>query len=153
MVFFRAMRRRLGLQWSKFRVMWVVAAGAEIIGSFARTGKVSYSFPVNACLPVLVLVSVTFSTEPIAFRKADQIPVIEPQPISIFRIMAVETPPHRFGVMEFDIDVFFCQISLLPIHLHRGMAVCARKYSFCHWRGTNRKFFTRAAYKRHKTNR
>jgi len=147
MVFFRPIRWRLGLQGFEFRVVGVVAAGAKVIGPFARIGKVSYPFPVNAYLPVLILVPVTFSAEPVAFRKADQIPIIEPQLISIFRIMAVETPSHRFGVMELDSGVFFFQFSLLPIHLHRGMAVSAWKNSFCHWRGSNRKLFACTATK------
>jgi hypothetical protein len=88
----------------------------------------------NARFPGSVNVPMALATESIALRKVDQIPIEEPQLISIPRIMAVETPSHRFGVMEFDLRVFFFQFPLLSIQLHRGMAVATGKHPFCHRR-------------------
>jgi hypothetical protein len=48
--------------------------------------------------------------------------------------MAVETPSHRFGVMEFDIGVLFRQVPFLPVDLHRGMAAAAGVHSLGHRR-------------------
>jgi hypothetical protein len=48
--------------------------------------------------------------------------------------MAVETPSHRFGVMEFDIGMLFLQLPFLPVHFHRGMAVATRVHSLSHRR-------------------
>ncbi len=144
------MRWRLGLQRLEFGVVGVVAAGAEIICPLARTGKISHPFPVNTGLPVLILRSMAFAAESIAFSEVDQIAVKEPQLVPILRIMAVETPSHRFGVMELDIGMFFLQLPLLSIDLHGGMAVAARVQSLghrrrgelirhCHCRGAEKK--------------
>ena len=70
-IFFRTKGRRLGLQGFEFRVVGVVAAGAKIIGPFARTGKVSYPFSMDAGLPVFELRTMTLTTEPIAFSEID----------------------------------------------------------------------------------
>ena len=114
--------------------MGVVAAGAEIINPFARTGKVSHPFSVNTCPPIPILIAVTFAAKSIAFCKIDQLPVIEPELISIVRIMTVETPPHRFGVMKFNICMLFFQLPFLPIDLHRGVAAAAGVHSLGHRR-------------------
>jgi hypothetical protein len=58
---------------------------------------------VNACLPIPIDIPMAFATEPVAFRKADQIPVIESQLISILRIVAVEAPSHCLGMMKPDL--------------------------------------------------
>jgi hypothetical protein len=60
----------------------------------------------------------TFSAEPIAFCEVDQIAIIEPKLISILRIVTIETPSHRFSVMELDVVMFFFQLSLISIYLH-----------------------------------
>jgi hypothetical protein len=88
----------------------------------------------NAGLPILVDISMTFAAKPIAFCEIDQIPIKEPKFISIFCIMTIETPPHRLGVMKLDIVMFFFQFSLLSIYLHRGMAIATREHSLCHGR-------------------
>ena len=116
--------------------MGVVAAGAEIISPFARTCKISNPFPMDASPPVLVLVPVAFAAESITFCKVDQVPVIEPQLISILRIMAVETPPHRLGVMERDIRMLLLQHAFFAIDLHRSMAVATGIHSLGHRRGS-----------------
>jgi hypothetical protein len=85
-------------------------------------------------LPIFVDISMTFAAETIALRKVDQIPVKESELIPILRIVAIEAPSHRFGMMEFDIGVFFFQFSLLSIHLHGSMTVAAGKQSFSHRR-------------------
>jgi hypothetical protein len=61
----------------------------------------------DACPPVSKYRTVALTTEPVAFREVNEFPIVKPQLISIFRIMAIETPSHRFGVMELDIGVFF----------------------------------------------
>ncbi len=135
MVFFRAIRRRLGLQRFKFGVMGVVAVGAEKINPLTRAGKVSHPFPVKTSLPIFIDISVTFATETVAFSKVNQISVIEPQLVPILGIVAIETPSHGFCVMELDVGVLFLQDPLLSIHFHGRMAVAAREHSLGHrWR-------------------
>ena len=114
--------------------MGVVAVGAEIVSPLARTGKIPHPFSMNTGPPISILRSMTLAAEPIAFREIDQIAVKEPQLVPIPGIMAVETPSHRFGMMELDIGVFFFQFPLLSIHLHGGMTVAARVQSLGHRR-------------------
>jgi len=111
-------RWRLGLYGFKFRVVRIVAAGAKIISPLSRTRKKSHPFSMDACSPVLVLVPVAFATESITFCEVNQVSVIEPQLIPIVRIVAVETPPHRFGMVEFNIGMLFLELPFLPIDLH-----------------------------------
>jgi hypothetical protein len=85
----------------EFRLMGVMAVSAEKVGSFA-THKVSYPFPMDACLPISVDVSVTFAAEPVTFCKIDEFPVIKPEFIPILSVVAVQTPSHGLGVMELD---------------------------------------------------
>ena len=114
--------------------MGVMATRTERVSPLARPGKGPHPFSMNAGFPVLVDISMTFSAEPIAFCEVDQIPIIEPKLISILRIVTIETPSHRFSVVEFDVGMFFFQLSLLSIYLHGGMAVAAREHSLSHWR-------------------
>jgi hypothetical protein len=114
--------------------MGVMAVGTEEVGSFPGARKVSRSFPMNTRSPVSVLRPMTFATEPIALGEFYQFAVVQSQLISISCVMAVETPSHRFGVMEFDIGVLFLQYPFLPIDLHRGMTVAAGVHSFGHRR-------------------
>ena len=86
----------------------------------------------------------TFTAKPVALREVDQFPVVQSQFITVFRIMTVETPAHCFGMMEFDLRVFLLQLPFLSIHLHAGMAIAARKHSFCHGGRGDRKLLTRA---------
>jgi len=87
--------------------MGVVTVGTEIIRPLARSPKVSRSFSMDPRLPVFENVAVAFSAKSIAFGEIDQLPIVKTQLISILRIMAIETPSHRFGVMELDIGVLF----------------------------------------------
>jgi len=114
--------------------MGVVAVGAEVISPLSRAGKVSHPFPVKTRLPIFIDISVAFATEAIAFREVDQISIIKPQLIPILRIVAIETPSHRFGMMKLDVGVFIFQDSLLSIHFHGSMAVAAGEHSFSHRR-------------------
>ena len=114
--------------------MGVVAVGTEEVGSFPGTRKVSRSFSMNTRSPISVLRPMTFATEPIALGEIDQFTVVQSQLISISWVMAVEAPSHRFGVMEFDVGVFFSQFPFLSIHLHRGMAVAAGEQPLGHRR-------------------
>jgi hypothetical protein len=98
--------------------MRIMAIGTKIICPLALTCKVSHPFSVDAGLPVLVDISMTFSTEPVALRKVDQIPVKEPELVSILRIVAIKTPSHRFGMMKPNIGMFFFQFSFFSVHLH-----------------------------------
>jgi hypothetical protein len=76
----------------------------------------------------------TFATEPIALGEIYQFAVVQSQLVSILCVMAVEAPSHRFGVMEFDIGVFFFQLPFLSIHLHRGMAAATGEQPLGHRR-------------------
>ena len=114
--------------------MGVMTVGAEEVSSFPGTRKVSRSFPMNTRSPIFVLRPMTFATEPITVGEFYQLAVVQSQPIPISCVMAVEAPSHRFGVMEFDVGVFFLQFPFLPVDLHRGMAVAARVHSLGHRR-------------------
>jgi hypothetical protein len=114
--------------------MRVMAMSTEIVNPLALTGKVSGPLSMNACLPVFILGAMTFAAEAIAFCEVDQISVIKPQLVPILRIMAVEAPSHRFGMMKLDIRVLFFQDPLLSIYFHGRMAVAAREHSFSHRR-------------------
>ena len=108
-----------------------MAVGAEIISPLARAGKVSHPFSMNAGLPVFINISMTFATEPIAFREVNQLSIVKTQLISILCIMAIETPSHCLCMMELDLGMFFFQLSLFSIHLHGGMTIAAGINPFC----------------------
>jgi hypothetical protein len=112
----------------------VVAVGAEIISPLAWPGKISHPLSMKASLPIFIDISMAFATEAIAFCEVDQISVIKPQFVPILRIMAVEAPSHRFGMMKLDIRVLFFQDPLLSIYFHGRMAVAAGEHSFSHRR-------------------
>jgi len=57
----------------------------------------------NTRFPIPVQVAVTFTAEAIAFIKMNEFSIVEPQFIPIFCIMAVKTPPHRFGMVKLDL--------------------------------------------------
>jgi hypothetical protein len=94
----------------------------------------------------------TFTTEPIALGEVYQLPIEQSQFISIFCFVAVETPPHRLGMMKLDLCMFFFQFPFVPIHLQGGMAVAAGKHSLCHWGRSNRELFARPTHQGYKTN-
>ena len=114
--------------------MGIMAVGTEEIGSFPGARKVSRPFPMNTRSPISVLRPVTFTAEPVTLGEFYQLAVVQPQPVSISCIMAVEAPPHRFGVMELDVGMLFLQYPFLPIELHRGMTVTTRVHSLGHRR-------------------
>ncbi len=125
---------RFGFQGFESWFMRVMTVSTEIISPSAGSHKVSGSFPMNACLPISVLRPMTFTTEPVALREVYQFTVVQPQFISVFSIVAIETPSHRFGMMELDVRMLFFQNPLLSIHFHGSMAVAAREHSFSHRR-------------------
>ena len=84
-----------------------MTVGAEKVGSLASASKVSRPFPMETCLPVLVHISVTFATEPVAFGKLNEFAIVEPQFISIPRIVAVEAPSHGLRMVQRDIGMLF----------------------------------------------
>jgi hypothetical protein len=102
--------------------------------------------------PGFVNVSMTFSTEPIAFCEVDELPVVKPQFVTISSIVAVKAPSHRLGMMKLDIGMFILQLSLFPVHFQRGMATAAWKHAFCHGGRGDGKFLTCATRKGDKTN-
>jgi hypothetical protein len=114
--------------------MGVMAVGAEEVGSFPGARKVSRSFPVNTRSPISVLRPVTFAAESVTLGEFYQFAVVQSQPISIPYVVTVETPSHRFGVMEFDIGVLLLQLPFLPIDLHRGMTAATGVHSLGHRR-------------------
>ena len=109
--------------------MGVMAMSTEKVGSLTAH-EVPYSFPMDACLPIPVDVSVTFAAEPVALRKIDEFTVIEPQFVPVLSVVAVQTPSHGLGVMELDGGVFVLEVSLLAVCFHGGMAIAAGKHSF-----------------------
>jgi hypothetical protein len=115
--------------------MGIVAVGAEIVSPLAWAGKVSHPFSMNTGLPVLIDITMTFTAEPMAFGKVDQLPIVKTQLISILCIVAIETPSHRFSVMELDIGVLFFQFPLFSIHFNGGMTIITGVNPFCKgWR-------------------
>jgi len=115
-----------------------MAVGAEIVGPPA-SDKVSRSLPVDTRLPVAVDIAVTFSAEPIALGEIDQFAVEEAEFVPIRCFVAVEAPSHGFGVVEFDVRVFFLEFSPFPVDLHPGMAVAAGEEPFRKGRRGDRK--------------
>jgi hypothetical protein len=106
----------------------------------------------NACFPVLVDRTMAFTTELVAFRKINQLSVIESQFIPIFCIMAVKTPSHGLRMMQLDLRMFLFQLSLFPVDLHGGMAVAAGEDAFGHRGRSNRELLVSATHRRDQTN-
>jgi hypothetical protein len=113
--------------------MGVVAMGTEQIGSFASS-KIPTPFPMDAGFPVVIDITMTFTAQAVALIVSDELPVIESQFILISGIVAVETPPHRFSMMQHDILMSFFQFSPFEVDFHGGMAITARKHPFGKWR-------------------
>jgi hypothetical protein len=108
MIFTRwSVRRGFWFYWFIFGLMRIVAVGTKIIGSFARPHKVSRPFPMNSCSPISILGTMTLPTEPIALSEVYEFSVVEPEPVSISCIMAIETPSHGLGMAELDLTMFF----------------------------------------------
>lgn len=124
-----------------------MAVGTEEVSPLALASKISCPLPVDACPPVPVKVAVAFTTEPVAFRKIDHIPVVESQFVTTFCIVAVETPPQSFGMMKFDLAVFLLQFPLFPVHFHGGMTIATGEYSLCKGWWGNGKFLPGATRK------
>ena len=79
--------------------------GAEQIRSLARSGKEAGPLPVNTGFPVVIDIAVAFAAEAVALVIVNEFPIVEPQFITVFVVVAVETPPHGFSMMEHDILV------------------------------------------------
>ena len=133
------MRRRLRFDGFEFRLMGVMTMGAEVVGPFPAR-KIPCSFPVDARLPIPVLRTVTFPAKAVTLREVDQLSIEEPQLVPVFRIVAVETPPHRLRMMELDGGVFILQVPLLPVGFHRGVTPAAGEHPLGHGRRRNGKF-------------
>ena len=140
--------RRFGLQRLEFRIVGVVAVSAEKVGPLAA-GEVSRPFSVDSRPPVPVDISVTFTAEPVAFSELYQRPVEEPQFIAILGIMAIQTPPHGFRMVQPDIRMFVLEFSFFAIDFHAGMAVAAGVHPLCHGRRGDRKLFRGRRGRRH----
>jgi len=140
--------RRFGLQRLEFRIVRVVAVGAEKVGPLAA-GEVSRPFSVDSRPPVPVDISVTFTAEPVAFSKLDKRPVKEPQFIAILRIVTIQTPPHGLRMVQPDIRMFVLEFSLFTIDFHAGMAVAAGVHPLCHGRRGDGKLFLSRHGRRH----
>ncbi len=126
----------------EFRVVRVMAAGTEIVGSFPAP-KITGPFSVDTGFPVSIHGAVTFAAEPIALREIDELSIIKPELVAILCIVAVEAPSHALCMVELDVRMFFLEFPLFRIDLHAGMAVAARKEPFCNGRRSDRKLFDR----------
>jgi hypothetical protein len=58
--------------------------------------------------------------------------------------VAVETPSKVFPVMKDDIGMLVLEFPPLPVNLHRGMAVAARKHPFGQGRRRDRELLFRS---------
>ena len=83
--------------------MRVMAVSTEIVNPLAGAGKVSHPLSMNACFPVFILRAMTFAAESVALREVYELPIIKSQFITIFCVVAVETPPHCLGMMKLDL--------------------------------------------------
>jgi hypothetical protein len=98
--------RRLGLHGLEFGFVRIMAMGTEEVSPLPRTAEKSCPFPVNPSSPGSENVSMTFPTEPIAFREVDEVSVIKPQLVAISCLVAIETPSHGLSMMELDVGMF-----------------------------------------------
>ena len=118
--------------------MGVVAVGTEQIGPFAL-GKIPTPLTVDTGFPIIKNVAMAFATEAVALLVTDEFSIVESQLITILGVVAVETPPHGFSMMEHDILMSLLQFSPLGVDLHGGVAITARKHPFGKWRWRDRK--------------
>src|SRR4030043_389781 len=102
-----------------------MAMSAEEVSSFALSHEVTGSLSVNPCPPIPVKVAMAFATEPVAFRKIDQFPVIEAQFVAVFCIVAIQAPSHGFRMMHPDFRMFLFQLPFLPVCFHGGVTIAA----------------------------
>ena len=112
--------------------------GTEQIGPLAP-GKIPTPLTMDAGLPIIKNVAMAFAAEAVALVVTDEFSIVESQLVTIFGVVAVETPPHGFSMMEHDILMSLLQFSPLGIDLHGGMAITARKHPFGKWRRRDRK--------------
>jgi len=120
-----AVGRRFWFHRFKLRVVGIVAMGAEQIRSFARSSKGASPLPVNTSLPIVIDIAMTFPTESVAMVVTDEFSIVESQFVTISSVVAVETPPHGFSMMEHNILMSLLQFSPLGIDLHGGVAITA----------------------------
>jgi hypothetical protein len=117
-----------------------MAVSAEKIGPLSGSREISRSFPVNACFPVPVKVAVAFTAEAVALSEANELSIVKAELITVFYIVTVEAPPHRFCVMDFDVGMFFFELSFFSVHLHGGMTTATGENPFRKGRGGDGKF-------------
>ena len=128
---------RFGFYRFKFRVMGIMTIGAEIVSPLPAE-KISCPFSVDARLPVSIDGSMALTAEPVTLIETDKLCIVESQLVPVFRIVAIETPPHGFRMVEFDVCVFFFELPFLAVNLHAGMTVAARINSLGERWGRNR---------------
>ena len=131
--------------------MGIMAVGTQKISSLTAN-KIARPFPVNACFPVSIDVSMTFTAKSVTLREIDEFPGKQPQFIPVFCIVAVETPSHKLGVMKLDVRMFVLKFPSLEIRFHGSMAVAARKHSLCNRRWSYGELLGRLG-RRYKLNR
>jgi len=112
--------------------------GAEQIGPLAL-GKIPTPLTMDTGLPIIKNIAMTFPAEAVTLLVTDEFSIVESQLITIFGIVAVETPPHGFSMIEDDVLMSLLQFSPLGIDLHGGMAITARKHPFGKWKRRDRK--------------
>lgn len=117
-----------------------MAVGTEKVSSLAAH-KIARSFPMNACFPISIEVTMAFAAESVALCKIDELPVVKPKFIPVLCVVAVEAPSHGFSVMELNVGVFFLEFPLFSIHFHGGMTIAARKHALRDGGRRNRKLF------------
>ena len=83
--------------------MRVMAVSTEIVNPLAGAAKVSNALSMNACFPVFILRAMTFTAESVALCEVYELPIIKSQFISIFCVVAVETPSHCLGMMKLNL--------------------------------------------------
>ncbi len=108
-----------------------MAVSAEQVGPLPEPfDEVSRPLPVNAGSPVSVKVAVALTAEFVTLGEIEELSIVKPQFIPIFCIVAIETPPHGFGMVYLDGGMLVLQLPFLPVHIHRTMAVAAGEHAF-----------------------
>ena len=115
----------------------------EKVSPLPGSAKISGPLPMDPRFPGFVNVPMTFATELVAFCEVDEFPVVKPQFVAIFCVVAIQTPSHRLRMMELDVEMFILQLPLFSVHLEGGgMAIAAGKHALCHRRRRDGKFLT-----------
>jgi hypothetical protein len=68
------------------------------------------------------------AAQTVALVKLDEFPIVEPQLVPVLCVVTVETPPHGFCMVEFDVVVGLFEFPLFPVDFHGGVALTAGEY-------------------------